>query len=104
MMSTSDIFAQIADRRVRGFLVLVMGFLALAAPFFAGSLMLLIVGILLIACGMLELLSSYFARDTSMRRSTYLGGMLSVAAGILLLGEPRWVVHGLSAVIAFLFV
>jgi uncharacterized membrane protein HdeD (DUF308 family) len=90
-------------RRVRGVLVLAMGCLALVAPFFAGPLTLFLVGLLLIACGTLELLSTFHAGDSGTRRSTYLGGMLSVVGGILLLGEPRWVIRGMSVFIAISF-
>ncbi len=99
-----SVLAHVPERRVRGLLVLAMGVLALAAPFFAGSLALFLVGILLITCGVLELLSCFYAVDVSAVRSSYLGGMLSVVGGILLLSEPRWVVRGLSMVIALCFV
>jgi uncharacterized membrane protein HdeD (DUF308 family) len=42
--------------RLRGALLLVMGCLAILSPFFAGSLSLFLVGLLLIICGVLEML------------------------------------------------
>src|SRR5262249_26324566 len=86
--------------RVRGLLVLLMGCLALAAPFFAGALALFLVGLLLIVCGVLEMLETFYAPDEARRRSSYLGGLLSVRAGILLLARPRLVVRGLALLVA----
>ena len=90
-------------RRQRGFLVFAMGVLAVAAPFFAGPLTLFLVGLLLIATGVLEFLATFSAGDSGARRSAYLGGMLSIVGGILLLNEPRWVVRGLAVVLGVSF-
>ncbi len=87
-------------RRARGALILVMGCLAMASPFLAGSLALFLVGLLLIACGMLELLETFRAGDEAERRSAYLGGALSVLAGILLLAQPQLLVRGLVLFVA----
>jgi uncharacterized membrane protein HdeD (DUF308 family) len=90
-------------RRARGGLVLLMGCLAILAPFVAGTLALFVVGLLLIACGVLEMLETYQADDETGRRSAYLGGMLSVFAGLLLLTRPELILRGLALFIAALF-
>src|SRR5437660_716574 len=87
-------------RRVRGLLVLAMGCLAVASPFLAGTLALLLVGLLLIACGVLEMLETFQADDEAKRRSAYLGGALSVLAGIMLLARPQLLLRGLSLFVA----
>jgi uncharacterized membrane protein HdeD (DUF308 family) len=87
-------------RRARGALILVMGCLSVVAPFFAGSLALFLVGILLCACGALEMLETFRLRDEDRRVSAYVSGMLSIVAGILLLAEPRVVLKGLALVVA----
>ena len=46
-------------RRARGAMVLVMGCIAMAAPFFAGPVAVFVVGFLLIVCGVLELLETF---------------------------------------------
>jgi uncharacterized membrane protein HdeD (DUF308 family)/3',5'-cyclic AMP phosphodiesterase CpdA len=89
-------------RRLRGALVLLMGCLAIMAPFFAGPLALFLVGLLLIVCGVLELLETFRADDSSLR-STYLSGELSILAGILLLNAPELILKGVSVVLAASF-
>src|SRR5439155_13168568 len=87
-------------RRVRGALILFMGCLAIMAAFFAGSLGLFVVGLLLCVCGVLEMLETFRLLDEDRRVSAYLSGILSVVAGILLLAEPHVVLRGLSLVVA----
>ena len=85
---------------MRGLLVLAMGCLAILAPFFSGSLALFLVGWLLIACGVLEMLETFRAPNEDKRRSAYLSGLLSVLAGILLLAQPQVVLRGLALLVA----
>jgi uncharacterized membrane protein HdeD (DUF308 family) len=87
-------------RWVRGSLVLAMGCLAILSPFFAGTLALSLVGILLIVCGALEMLETFETLDEARRRSVYLGGALSVLAGIMLLAQPQLVLKGLVLFVA----
>src|SRR5262249_33731915 len=89
----------LGNRRLRGVLVLLMGCLAIVVPFLAGPLALFLVGLLLIVCGVLEMLESFRAPDSSLR-STYLGGELSILAGILLLNEPELMLRGVALVLA----
>jgi uncharacterized membrane protein HdeD (DUF308 family) len=91
---------QLGKRRVRGVLVLFMGCLAVGAPFFAGSLTFFVGGLLLIVCGVLEMLESFRAPDDPSLRSTYLSGALSIVAGILLLSTPELVLKGVALVLA----
>jgi uncharacterized membrane protein HdeD (DUF308 family) len=86
--------------RMRGLLVLAMGCLAILSPFLSGSLALFLVGWLLIACGVLEMLETFRAFDNNKRRSAYLSGMLSILAGILLLAQPQVVLRGLALLLA----
>jgi uncharacterized membrane protein HdeD (DUF308 family) len=87
-------------RRARGAVVLVMGCLAVVSPFLAGSLALLLVGTLLIVCGILEMLETFQADREVERRSAYLSGALSVLAGILLLAQPQLLLRGLALFVA----
>jgi uncharacterized membrane protein HdeD (DUF308 family) len=90
----------LGQRRVRGVLVLFMGCLAIGAPFFAGPLMLFLVGLLLIGSGVVELLETFRAPDDSSLRSTYLSGEVSILAGILLLSTPELVLKGVTVLLA----
>src|SRR5262249_55253144 len=87
-------------RRGRGVLVLLMGCLAIAAPFLAGSLGLFLVGLLLIVCGVLEMLETFHAPSETRRRSAYLSGALTVITGSLLLAQPHLVLRGLAIFLA----
>jgi uncharacterized membrane protein HdeD (DUF308 family) len=90
-------------RRARGVAVLVMGGVAIVSPFLAGSLALLLVGLLLIACGVLEMLETFHTDQERERRSAYLGGALSILAGILLLARPQLLMRGLVLLVAASF-
>jgi uncharacterized membrane protein HdeD (DUF308 family) len=91
------------SRRARGALIVLMGCLAIVAPFFAGSLALAVVGVLLIVSGALEMLETYHAEDEAGRRSAYLGGAVSIVAGILLLARPQLLLRGLVLFVAVSF-
>jgi uncharacterized membrane protein HdeD (DUF308 family) len=77
-----------------------MGCFAILSPFFAGTLALFLVGLLLIACGVLEMLETFHADHESKLRSAYLSGALSVLAGILLLAQPQLLLRGLGLFLA----
>jgi uncharacterized membrane protein HdeD (DUF308 family) len=80
-----------------------MGLLAIASAFFAGPLALVLVGVLLILSGILELLEIYRAADEATRRSSYLSGALSIAAGILLLNRPQLIIRGVGLLLGASF-
>jgi len=86
--------------RGRGVLILLMGCLAIASAFFAGTLALFLVGLLLIVCGVLEMLETFQVSDEARLRSTYWSGALSVLAGILLLAQPQLILRGLALLLA----
>ncbi len=90
-------------RRLRGVLVLLMGCLAVAAPFFAGPLAFFLVGVLLIVSGALEIMDTFRAADDPSWRSTYLSGEVSILAGILLLSTPELVLKGVTVLLAASF-
>ncbi len=90
-------------RRARGAVVLAMGCLAVLSPFLAGTLAFLLVGILLIACGILEMLETFQASQEVERRSAYLSGALSVLAGTLPLAQPQLLLRGFSLLVAGAF-
>ncbi|HMF12316.1 MAG TPA: metallophosphoesterase [Gemmataceae bacterium] len=86
--------------RVRAVLVLLLGCLAIAVLFIAGSLGLLLVGLLLILCGILEMVETFYAPENIQRRSAYLSGELTIITGILLMAKPQLVIRGLAIVLA----
>src|SRR5262245_36855613 len=92
------------QRRLRGGLVLVMGCVAIVAPFVAGSLGLFLTGILLIVCGVLEMLETFRSADSSSTRWNYLSGEMSILAGILLLNKPELMLRAVALFLAIIFV
>lgn len=91
------------SRRARGVLVVLIGCLAMTAPFFAGPLALSLAGLLLIVCGTLELWETFRAADESSLRSDYLSGSLSIMVGILLLNKPQFILKSLSLLLGLSF-
>ncbi len=94
---------QLGQRRVRGVLVLLMGCLAIVAPIFAGSPGLFLTGWLLIMCGVLEMLETFRSEDDSNVRWSYLGGEISILAGILLLNKPELILRAVALFLAIAF-
>jgi uncharacterized membrane protein HdeD (DUF308 family) len=88
---------------VRGSLVLLMGGLALAAPFISGQLAVLLIGVLLITCGALEMFETFRAPSASHLSSAYFSGVVSVFVGILLLSSPRVVLKGIGVLLGASF-
>jgi uncharacterized membrane protein HdeD (DUF308 family) len=87
-------------RRLRGALILLMGCLSVAAAFFAGPLALTLVGVLLCACGALEMYDTFYLPDEERRLSDYFSGLISVVTGALLLSHPQLVLRGLVIIVA----
>jgi uncharacterized membrane protein HdeD (DUF308 family) len=92
------------QRRFRGGLVMAMGCIALAVPFVAGSFGLFLTGLLLIVCGGLEMLETFWSGDTSSTRWSYLSGEMSILAGIVLLNKPELMLRAVALFLAFIFV
>src|SRR5262249_41886183 len=92
----TDNGGQPSSHRVRGLLVVLMGGLALAVPFVSGQLAIFLVGVLLICCGVLEMVETFRAPSESSRASVYFSGMVSVLVGILLLSSPHLALRGLA--------
>jgi uncharacterized membrane protein HdeD (DUF308 family) len=88
---------------LRGAVVLVMGSLALAAPFFAGPMTFLLIGVLAIVSGVLEMLEGLRAPDDAQVRSAYLSCEVSIIAGILIISVPALVLRGLALLLAATF-
>jgi uncharacterized membrane protein HdeD (DUF308 family) len=85
---------------LRGSFLVVSGCLAILGPFLVGGLALFLVGLLLMACGVLEMFETFQAPDEARRRSTYLTGAVSVLCGALLLAQPQLLLRGLALFLA----
>src|SRR4051812_17625211 len=96
-------WTSLLGRRTRGALVLALGAIAITAAFVAGPMAMFLAGLLLIACGVLEVLEVFTAADDAGRASAYVSGGLSVAAGAVLLARPELLLRGLAMVMAASF-
>ncbi len=88
---------------VRGAVVLAMGCLAIAAPFFAGPMTLFLIGVLAIVSGVLEMLEALRAREDAQLQSAYISSEVSIIVGVLLVSVPALVLRGLALLLAISF-
>ena len=88
-------------RRVRGACILIMGCLTIVgARSSLGRWRFRLVGFLLIACGILEMLETFRLSNESSQRSAYLSGFMSILVGGLLLNRPKLILGGLALLFA----
>jgi uncharacterized membrane protein HdeD (DUF308 family) len=81
---------------------MLLGLLAISLPLFAGPLVFFLAGLLLILCGVLEMLETFYVSDAS-ARGVYLSGELSILAGLLLLSMPELILRGVALLLAASF-
>jgi uncharacterized membrane protein HdeD (DUF308 family) len=91
-------------RHVRlGLLVLLLGCVALAAPFFLGKLAPFVLGLLLLGSGALETAYGFTLLDRRAGNSAFLGSAMSIAAGIVLLAQPKLALGALAILLGLSF-
>lgn len=88
---------------VLGILSVILGVLAINAPLLTGVLVTLVIGWYLIAKGILELFAMFKAKGLGCGILAFLGGVLSVAAGIVILFCPPTGLKLLTLVLAVYF-
>ena len=88
---------------VLGILSVILGVLAINAPLMTGVAVTLVVGWYLIAKGILELFAMFKAKGLGCGILAFLGGVLSVAAGIVILFCPVTGLKLLTLVLAVYF-
>ena len=77
-----------------GALLILMGVFAIGSAFFAGLATILVIGVLLVAAGIAEIIEAFQTRHRGGFWTTFLAGVLSAAVGGLLIARP---VAGLAA-------
>ena len=91
-------------RTAAGVLMIFAGVLAIAMPFFAGSVTVMLVGLLMIGGGLLEIIHAFGRPSWGQRIAWIVLGVVMVIAGVVVLGRP---VAGLAflalALAAFFF-
>ena len=89
---------------VSGFFLVVLGILAIAAPFFSGLATSSIVAALMVAAGMTMLFYCFKARSFGQGFGQFLLGGITIAAGALMMAEPMLTLYSLTAVLLVYFI
>ena len=97
-MTRSGSFSQ----RAYGALLVVLGLIAIIAPFSAGGWAISILGLILLLAGVVEVIQGL--RTPSPSSPTYFTGVLMILGGLLLFARPVMVIGGLLALIALIMV
>lgn len=84
-----------------GIIVLILGLLAVAMPFIPGVAVIVMIGIILIAAGLAELVYTFKSRSFGEGLFRFLFGLLAILAGLSLVAQP---VAGLATITLFLAV
>lgn len=101
--------------RAQGLFGLVIGLLALAAPFLPDKLAFLVLGLLILMVGLLQNVTGFALRDPKASGTWFSRGGASILTGLLLMAMPRltfaalalllglsWIISGISAGVAAL--
>ena len=84
---------------VWGIAVLILGLLAIAMPFIMGVAVTVIIGVILIAAGVAELVYTFKSRSFGEGFFRFLFGLLAILAGLSLVSQPN---AGLATITLFL--
>ena len=90
-------------RLIIGTPLLVLGCLAMTAPFVAGKSSPFILGILMLASGLIETAHAFAVRDRRVGNAVFFGSGVSVLAGLLLLAQPNLALGALSLLLGLSF-
>jgi uncharacterized membrane protein HdeD (DUF308 family) len=85
-----------------GILCVILGMLAIATPVFAGSMVTIIVGALMLTAGISEIVHSFQMQDH--RVVTFLKGLLSLVAGGIIMARPLMGLTIFTLMLAIYFV
>jgi uncharacterized membrane protein HdeD (DUF308 family) len=90
-------------RLIIGTPLLVLGCLAMTIPFVAGKGSPFILGILMIASGLIETAYAFAVRDRHVGNAGFFGAAMSVLAGLILLAQPKLALGALSLLLGLSF-
>jgi uncharacterized membrane protein HdeD (DUF308 family) len=90
-------------RIVTGVALLVLGWLALATPFFAGKDAALVLGLLVLGSGLLQLRQAFAVRERHAGNAAFFSSAVSIAVGFLLLALPKLTFTGLTVLLGLSF-
>ena len=84
-----------------GLLNMMLGFIAMGSPAMAGTVAVLMIGIMLLLSGIIELIHAF---NTHKGLAAFLGGALGIAGGALILARPLYGLAILALILAVYFV
>jgi uncharacterized membrane protein HdeD (DUF308 family) len=90
------------SQRAYGALLLVLGLVAIIAPFSAGEWAISILGLVVLVGGAAQVIQGLRSQSPSSAGITYLTGLLMILAGLLLFARPFLVIGGLLALLALI--
>ncbi len=87
---------------ILGISCIVLGMMAITSPLFAGTAVTILIGIILLAAGLAEILHSFHVRGHKAIRN--LKGLLSIVAGGVILAKPLFGLAVLTMMLAIYFI
>ena len=87
-----------------GLLNMMLGFVAMGSPWMAGTVAVMMIGIMLLLSGFFELVHAFSIRGGKSGWVAFLGGALGIAGGTLILARPLYGLALLALVLAVYFV
>lgn len=95
---------QLTRRRALGLVTIALGLLVLFSPIVLGAWVISLLGLLLIAAGLFQLVQTLRATDVTATWLSYIGGAVTVLLGLLLFLVPNLVLSGLLIAVTIFFV
>lgn len=86
-----------------GVLNMILGFIAMGSPWMAGTIAVILVGIMLLLSGFFEILHALRSPSEKPSLLMFLGGLLALAGGGLVLARPLYGLAVLALILAFYF-
>ncbi len=86
-----------------GIVLLILGVLAIFAPFVAGTATVITIGVILIAAGLVTIVGAFGARTGGAGVLAFLLGIMMALAGLVILARPLLGLASITAVLAFYF-
>lgn len=87
-----------------GIVLFILGLLAIVAPFFAGTATAVLVGVILIAAGIVLAIGAFTARSGAAGVFAFLLGIVMALAGVVIVARPLFGLASITVALAIYFV
>ena len=95
---------QLTKRRLLGLLTMALGLLVLVSPIFIGQWVISLLGLVLIAAGLFQLVQTLRSADVTTTWISYVGGVTTILLGLLLFLLPSLLLSGVLILVMIFFV